>query len=132
MRAKTVGGGCAPDRSLAPVQVHHGRGRGLDVLHVWKTGDSVEGAAGRPLGCGGTWRRPRVGIGGRGAACGAGRSLGVERRDDDWAHGVRDDELVARSVEVDAGRELFEPLGYGEGKGSERDVRSGLAAETGA
>jgi hypothetical protein len=45
---------------------------------------------------------------------------------------VRDDELVARSVEVDAGRELFEPLGYGEGKGSERDVRSGLAAETGA
>ena len=40
-----------------------------------------------------------------------GESRGVERRDVDCARGVREEELVARSVDVDAEREVLEPLG---------------------
>ncbi len=60
-----------------------------------------------------------------------GTSPRVDRHDDDWAGGVRDDELAARNVEVDAKRELFDPPGYGEGKDSVRHAWSGLLAETG-
>jgi hypothetical protein len=38
---------------------------------------------------------------------------------------------VARSVDVDAERELLEPLGYEEGTVSDRDAWIGLAADTG-
>ena len=118
MRAKAVGGECAPDRSLAPV--HHGRGRVRgDLATPSRAAESEDELA------------LALGVGRRRAVPFVGESPGVERRDDDWARGARDDELVARSVEVDAERELFEPLGYGEGKDSERDVRSGLPAETG-
>jgi len=44
---------------------------------------------------------------------------------------MRDEELVARSVEVDAGRGLLDPLGYGEGRDSDRDTCVGFLAETG-
>jgi hypothetical protein len=44
---------------------------------------------------------------------------------------VREEELAARSVAVDAEREELELLGYGEGRESERVVRSGLAVDTG-
>ncbi len=54
-----------------------------------------------------------------------GTSPRVDRHDDDWAGGVRDDELAARNVEVDAKRELFDPPGYGEGKDSVRHAWSG-------
>ena len=47
-------------------------------------------------------------------------SPGVERREPDCGRGVREEELVARSVDVDAERELLNPLGYGEGRESER------------
>lgn len=51
-----------------------------------------------------------------------GEPAGVERREEaDWARWVRD-ELVARSVVVDAERELLDPLGYGVGRDSERAV----------
>ena len=58
-------------------------------------------------------------------------SLGVERRKLDGGRGVRKEGLVARSVEVDAKRELLNPLRYGEGRDSERDACIGLLAETG-
>ncbi len=60
----------------------------------------------------------------------ASESPGVERRDNEWACGVRE-ELAARGVEVDAESVLLDPLGYREGKDSEWDVWSGSAAETG-
>jgi hypothetical protein len=41
------------------------------------------------------------------------------------------EELVARSVEVDAESELLNPLGRGESRDSERDVWGELLAETG-
>ena len=44
---------------------------------------------------------------------------------------LRDEELVPRSVEVDAGRELLDMVGYGEGRDSERDACVGLLAEAG-
>jgi hypothetical protein len=59
-----------------------------------------------------------------------GESMGVERREADWVRGVRA-EPEARSVVVDAERELFDPLGYGDGKESERVAWTGLIAETG-
>ena len=40
-----------------------------------------------------------------------GESPGVERREPDCGRGVREEELVARSVDVDAERELLDPLG---------------------
>jgi len=49
-------------------------------------------------------------------------SPGVERRELDRGRGVREEELVARSVQVDAERELLDPLGYGEGRDLERDA----------
>jgi len=60
-----------------------------------------------------------------------GDSLGVGRRELDCGRGVREEELVARSVEVDAERKLLNPLGFGEGRGSERDAWVGLFAQTG-
>ena len=42
------------------------------------------------------------------------------------------DELEARSVVVNAERELADPFGYGDGKGSERTGWTGLPEETGA
>jgi len=42
-----------------------------------------------------------------------GESSGVERRELDGGRGVREEERVAQSVEVDAERELLDPLGYG-------------------
>jgi len=39
VRAKAMVGERTPDRNLAPV--HHGRGRRLDVMHIWETGDST-------------------------------------------------------------------------------------------
>lgn len=62
-----------------------------------------------------------VGVGRRRAVPFVGESPGVERREEDCVRGVRD-ELDARRVVVDAERELFDPLGYGEGKESERDA----------
>jgi len=43
---------------------------------------------------------------------------------------LREEELVARSVEVDAERELLDPLEYGEDRDSERDAWARLLAET--
>ena len=61
-----------------------------------------------------------------------GESPGVERRDVDCARGVRgEEELVARSVDVEAEREELEPLGYGKGKDSDRAAWTGLSADTG-
>jgi hypothetical protein len=60
-----------------------------------------------------------------------GESPGVERRDVDGARGAREEELVTRSVDVDAERELLEPLGYGEGRDSDRVAWVGLAADMG-
>ena len=37
-----------------------------------------------------------------------GKSPRVDRRDDDWAGGVHDDELAVRNVEVDAESELID------------------------
>jgi hypothetical protein len=59
-----------------------------------------------------------------------GESPGVERRDVDCARGVRE-ELVARSVDVDAEGEELDPLGYGKGKDSDRAAGTGLSADTG-
>ena len=73
-----------------------------------------------------------VGVGRRRAVPLVGESRGVERREPDCGRGVRVEELVARSVEVDAARELLDPLGYGEGRGSERDAWVKLLAETGS
>jgi len=72
-----------------------------------------------------------VGVGSRRAVPFVGESPGVERREPDCGRGVREEELVARSVEVDAARVLLDPLGYGEGRGSERDAWVRLLAETG-
>ena len=52
-----------------------------------------------------------VGVGRRRAVPLVGESPGVERREPDCGRGVREEELVARSVEVDAARELLDPLG---------------------
>jgi hypothetical protein len=60
-----------------------------------------------------------------------GESPGVERRDVDCARGVREEELVTRSVDVEAEREELEPLGYGKGKDSDRAAWTGLSADTG-
>ena len=69
-----------------------------------------------------------LGVGRRRAVPFVGESPGVERREaDDWVRWVRD-ELEARSVVVDAERELTDPLGYGNGKDSER---TGLPEGTG-
>jgi hypothetical protein len=54
----------------------------------------------------------------------------VDRRDDDWAGGVRDNELAASNVNVDTERVLFDLLGYGEGKDAEQHAWSRLSAET--
>ena len=70
----------------------------------------------------GVWRRRAVPF--------VGESPGVERREDDGLRGARP-ELDTRSVVVDAESELFDPLGYGEGKVSERDVWIGIPPETG-
>jgi hypothetical protein len=48
-----------------------------------------------------------------------GELAGVERREADWVRWVRD-EFERRSVAVDVERELLDPLGYGEGRDSER------------
>ena len=45
---------------------------------------------------------------------------------------LRDEELVAQNVEVEAGRGLLDPLGYGEGRDSDRDTCVGFLAEAGA
>ena len=71
-----------------------------------------------------------LGVGRRRVATLVGESPGVERRELDCGRGVRE-ELVVRSVEVDAERELLDPLGYGEGRDSERDAWVRLLAETG-
>ena len=70
------------------------------------------------------------GLGRRCAVPLVGRSLRVERRTRMRLR-LCDEELVARSVEIDAGRELLDPLGYGEGRNSERDPCVGLLAEAG-
>ena len=57
-------------------------------------------------------------------------SPGVERRELDCGRGARE-ELVARGVEVDAERELLDPLRYGEDRDSERDAWVRLLAENG-
>ena len=72
-----------------------------------------------------------LGVGRRRAVPLVGESPGVERRGLDWGREARDEALAARSVEVDAERELLDPLGYGEGRDSERDAWVGLLAETG-
>ena len=54
-----------------------------------------------------------------------GESAGVERRDADCVRWVRD-ELDARSVVVEAKSKLTDPLGYGDGRDSERAERIGL------
>ena len=72
-----------------------------------------------------------VGVGRRRAVPLVGESPGVERREPDCGRGVREEELVARSVDVDAERELLDPLGYGEGRESERGACVRLLAETG-
>jgi hypothetical protein len=71
-----------------------------------------------------------LGVGRRRVVPFVGESPGVERREDDWVRWVRD-ELEARSVVVDAERELADPLGYGEGKDSERAGTTGLPEGTG-
>ena len=68
----------------------------------------------------------RVDVGRRRAVLLAGESSGVERRELDCGRGVRD-ELAARSVEVDAARELLDPLGYGERKVSNRNAWLGCS-----
>ena len=59
-----------------------------------------------------------------------GESAGVERREADCVRWVRD-ELDARSVVVDAESELTDPLGYGDGRDSERAEGIGLPEGTG-
>ena len=49
-------------------------------------------------------------------------STGVERRRLDRGREVGEEVLVARSVEVDAERELLTPLGHGESRDLERDA----------
>jgi hypothetical protein len=72
-----------------------------------------------------------LGVGRRRAVPLVGESPGVERRGLDWGREAREEALAARSVEVDAERELLDPLGYGEGRESERDAWVGLLVETG-
>jgi len=57
-----------------------------------------------------------LGVGRRRAVPLVEESLGVERRELDCEQGVREEELVARSVEVDAERELLDLLWYEEGR----------------
>ena len=59
-----------------------------------------------------------------------GESLGVERREADCVRGGRD-ELDWRSVEVEPEMELLDPLGYGDGKDTERLSCPAVPAETG-
>ena len=59
-----------------------------------------------------------------------GESAGVERREADCVRWVRD-EPDARSVVVDAESELTDPLGYGNGRDSERAEGIGLPEGTG-
>ena len=68
-----------------------------------------------------------LGVGRRRVVPFVGESPGVERREADCVRCVRD-ELEARSVVVDAERELADPLGYGDGRDSER---AGLPEGTG-
>ena len=58
-----------------------------------------------------------------------GESAGVERREADCVRWVRD-EPDARSVVVDAESELTDPLGYGDGRDSERAEGIGLPEGT--
>jgi hypothetical protein len=58
-----------------------------------------------------------------------GESPSVVRGDVNCTRGTREEELVARSVDVDAERELLEPLGYEEGRSSDRDAWIELAAD---
>ena len=58
-------------------------------------------------------------------------STGVERRRLDRGWEVREEVLVARSVEVNAERGLLTPLWHGESRVLERDAWAGLLAETG-
>lgn len=63
-----------------------------------------------------------------------GESPGVERREPEGGRGVREVVVVVvvgRSVEVEAERELLDPLGYGVGRDSERDAWFGLIADMG-
>ena len=69
-----------------------------------------------------------LGVGRRGAVQLAEESPGVEHRELGCGRGVREEELVARSVEVDAERELSDPLGYGEGAGCVRWIACGDGA----
>jgi hypothetical protein len=59
-----------------------------------------------------------------------GESAGVERREADCVRWVRD-EVKARSVIIDAESELTNPLGYGDGRDSERAEGIGLPEGTG-
>ena len=103
------------------------RRRGGRLVHCWCTGrfgdDSREAELAFTFALG-VW-------GGGGAVPLVRESPGVERREPDCGRGVREEELVARSVEVDAERELLDPLGYGEGRESERGACVRLLAETG-
>jgi hypothetical protein len=58
-----------------------------------------------------------------------GESSGVKRRDVNCAREARE-ALVAHSVDVDPERELLEPLGYEEGRDTNRVAWIGLAADT--
>ena len=120
--------------------MHDGRRRRLDVLRIQQTGDRTK-AGGRLAdrectrvrGDLATGSREAVSevepafalalcVGRRGAVPLVGESPRVEHRKLDSGGGVCEEELVVRSVEVDAERELLDPLGYGEGRDLEQDA----------